>query len=132
MDNIESNVPVIFQLTPDRALKMREVNPNTFLILILPPNVEELIVNNISKNASGSFLTIDPDTTNNLLKIIGILDLLIFVPGLYLIEGVLSMDGGNPSKPSVYCLILGITIIVIGILINKYTKKLCKNNINKN
>lgn len=42
MDNIESNVPVIFQLTPDRALKMREVNPNTFLILILPPNVEEL------------------------------------------------------------------------------------------
>ena len=42
MDNIESNVPVIFQLTPDRALKMKEVNPNTFLILILPPNVEEL------------------------------------------------------------------------------------------
>lgn len=42
MDNIESNVPVIFQLIPDRALKMREVNPNTFLILILPPNVEEL------------------------------------------------------------------------------------------
>ena len=42
MDNIETNVPVIFQLTPDRALKMREVNPNTFLILILPPNVEEL------------------------------------------------------------------------------------------
>ena len=42
MDNIESNVPIIFQLTPDRALKMKEVNPNTFLILILPPNVEEL------------------------------------------------------------------------------------------
>ena len=42
MDNIESNVPVIFQLTPDRALKMKEVNSNTFLILILPPNVEEL------------------------------------------------------------------------------------------
>lgn len=41
MDNIESNVPVIFQLTPDRALKMKEVNSNTFLILILPPNVEE-------------------------------------------------------------------------------------------
>ena len=69
---------------------------------------------------------------SNLLKVIGILDLLIFVPGLYLIEGILSMDGGNPSKPSVYCLILGISMIVIGILINKYTKKLCKNNINKN
>lgn len=42
MDNIESNVPIIFQLTPDRAIKMKEVNPNTLLILVLPPSVEEL------------------------------------------------------------------------------------------
>lgn len=42
MDNIESNVPVIFQLTPDRAIKMKETNPDTILILVLPPSVEEL------------------------------------------------------------------------------------------
>ncbi len=42
MDNIESNAPIIFQLTPDRAVKMKEVNPNTILILVLPPNVNEL------------------------------------------------------------------------------------------
>jgi guanylate kinase len=42
MDNIESTVPVIFQLTPDRAIKMKEVNPNTLLILVLPPSVDEL------------------------------------------------------------------------------------------
>ncbi len=42
MDNIESNVPIIFQLTPDRAVKMKKVNPNTILILVLPPNVNEL------------------------------------------------------------------------------------------
>lgn len=42
MDNIESNNPIIFQLTPDRAIKMKKENPNTLLILVLPPNVEEL------------------------------------------------------------------------------------------
>lgn len=42
MDNIISNVPIIFQLTPDRAVEMKKNNPNTLLILILPPNVDEL------------------------------------------------------------------------------------------
>ena len=42
MDNIESIVPVIFQLTPDRAIKMKGINPNTLLILVLPPSVDEL------------------------------------------------------------------------------------------
>lgn len=42
IDDIVSNVPVVFQLTPDRAIEMKKKNPNTILILILPPNVDEL------------------------------------------------------------------------------------------
>lgn len=42
IDNINASVPTIFQLTPDRAIEMKKHNPNTLLILVLPPNVDEL------------------------------------------------------------------------------------------
>lgn len=42
MDHIISSKDIIFQLTPDRAIQMKEKNPNTLLILILPPSVEDL------------------------------------------------------------------------------------------
>ena len=42
IDNIESSQDIIFQLTPDRAIEMKKKNPNTCLILILPPNAESL------------------------------------------------------------------------------------------
>lgn len=42
MDNIKSNQDIIFQLTPDRAMEMKKNNPNTCLILILPPSSDIL------------------------------------------------------------------------------------------
>ena len=42
INNIETNSHVIFQLTPDRALEMKKNNPNTLLILVLSPNINEL------------------------------------------------------------------------------------------
>lgn len=42
IDHIISSKDIIFQLTPDRAIQMKEKNPNTLLILILPPSVEDL------------------------------------------------------------------------------------------
>lgn len=42
IDNIESSQDIIFQLTPDRAIEMKKKNPNTCLILILPPSAESL------------------------------------------------------------------------------------------
>lgn len=42
IDNIQSNQDIIFQLTPDRAMEMKQKNPNTCLILILPPTAEAL------------------------------------------------------------------------------------------
>ena len=42
MDHIISSKDIIFQLTPDRAIQMKEKNFNTLLILILPPSVEDL------------------------------------------------------------------------------------------
>ena len=42
IDNIVTSKNIIFQLTPDRALKMKERNQDTCLILILPPSVEDL------------------------------------------------------------------------------------------
>ena len=50
IDNIESNYPIVFQLTPDRALEMKKKNPNTLLVLVLPPSVKEL--NNRRKDRS--------------------------------------------------------------------------------
>lgn len=50
IDNIISNSPIIFQLTPDRAIEMKKNNPDTILILILPPNADEL--NNRRTNRS--------------------------------------------------------------------------------
>lgn len=43
MDNIQTMKNVIFQITPDRALKMKERNSNTCMILIIPPTAESLI-----------------------------------------------------------------------------------------
>lgn len=60
IDNIETNIPIIFQLTPDRALEMKKANPNTLLILVLPPNVEEL--SNRRRNRSNQ--RIQDDITN--------------------------------------------------------------------
>ena len=42
IDNINSDSTIIFQLTPDRALEMKKANPNSCLILLLPPSVETL------------------------------------------------------------------------------------------
>lgn len=42
IDNINASVPTIFQLTPDRAIEMKKHNPDTLLVLVLPPNVDEL------------------------------------------------------------------------------------------
>ena len=42
IDNIKSNQDIIFQLTPDRAMEMKQNNPDTCLILILPPNASVL------------------------------------------------------------------------------------------
>lgn len=42
IDNIRSNQDIIFQLTPDRAMEMKQNNPNTCLILVLPPNASVL------------------------------------------------------------------------------------------
>lgn len=42
MDNIKSNQDIIFQLTPDRAMEMKQKNPNTCLILVLPPSSDVL------------------------------------------------------------------------------------------
>ena len=42
IDNIKSNQDIIFQLTPDRAMEMKQNNPNTCLILVLPPNADVL------------------------------------------------------------------------------------------
>ncbi len=42
MDNIATDSIVIFQLTPDRGLEMKRKNPNTCLILILPPSASDL------------------------------------------------------------------------------------------
>ena len=42
IDNIESSQDIIFQLTPDRAIQMKKNNPDTCLILILPPNATTL------------------------------------------------------------------------------------------
>lgn len=42
IDNLQSNCDIIFQLTPDRALQMKRNNPNTCLILILPPSADVL------------------------------------------------------------------------------------------
>ena len=58
MDNINTSKNIIFQLTPDRALKMKERNQDTCLILILPPSVEDLCYNDnkictdVTKHAS--------------------------------------------------------------------------------
>lgn len=60
IDNIISETPVIFQLTPDRAVEMKKNNSDTILILILPPNAEEL--NNRRMNRSS--LRIDDDIKN--------------------------------------------------------------------
>ena len=43
MDNIQTMKNVIFQITPDRALEMKERNSNTCMILIIPPRAESLI-----------------------------------------------------------------------------------------
>ena len=42
IDNIESDKDIIFQLTPDRAFEMKKNNPNTCLILLLPPSADDL------------------------------------------------------------------------------------------
>lgn len=42
IDNIKTDSIMIFQLTPDRALEMKKNNPDTCLILLLPPSASEL------------------------------------------------------------------------------------------
>lgn len=42
MDYTQTSKNVIFKITPDRALEMKQKNPNTCLILLLPPTVQTL------------------------------------------------------------------------------------------
>lgn len=43
MDNIRTMKNIIFQITPDRALEMKEKNSNTCMILIIPSTAKSLI-----------------------------------------------------------------------------------------
>jgi len=43
MDNIQTMKNVIFQITPDRAIQMKQKNSDTCMILIIPPTAETLI-----------------------------------------------------------------------------------------
>ena len=43
MDNIQTTKNVIFQITPDRAFKMKKINADTCMILIIPPTAESSI-----------------------------------------------------------------------------------------
>lgn len=66
---------------------------------------------------------------SNLLKVVGILLLIIYVPGMFLIEGILSLDNNTVIRSSGYMFIISILMIVIGSIIKKNTLKLCKNNL---
>ncbi len=60
IDDIKTDSIMIFQLTPDRGLEMKRNNPNTCLILLLPPSAKEL--NTRRKNRSSK--RIDDDILN--------------------------------------------------------------------
>ncbi len=60
IDNIKTESIMIFQLTPDRALEMKKNNPDTCLILLLPPSADELNL----RRKNRSFKRIEDDINN--------------------------------------------------------------------
>lgn len=66
---------------------------------------------------------------SGLLKLLGIIILILMVPGFIILEAILSLDAGNPKIMSLPALILSLIMFVISFFLKKYTLKLCKQNI---